>query len=127
MEFVKLVNAFHRMCSCAHNIEGCHICPLNEPVSSYGGDCSTWIVDNPEKAEELISEWLLENPPRTNMSRFIGHYQEVDISKDGFPSVAPCEIDKALRARRKKENGICFCKGIGCLDCRKEFWEKELE
>lgn len=69
MEYVEFVKAFHKMCSKVHTTVGCHNCPLDELMRGYGGDCSTWIVDNPEKAVELISDWLLMNPSRTRKEK----------------------------------------------------------
>lgn len=130
MEFVKLVNTFHKMCSKVHNTKGCLNCPLNSPMGGYGGDCATWIVDNPEEAEELISDWLLKNPPRTTMSRFMEYYPETGIAADGYPSVSPCSINKALRVRKESNKPIALslsCRGVSCEDCRREFWEREVE
>ena len=80
-----------------------------------------------EKDTEIVDQveqWAKEHPVKTRQSEFLKMWSDAEISDDGYPSVAPCQLYKDIE--EKDENGIC-CKNCGCDKCRRDFWLKEIE
>ena len=73
---------------------------------------------------ERVEQWAKEHPIKTRQSEFLKQYPDAEISDDGLPSVAPCQLYKDME--EKDENGVC-CKNGGCAECRRDFWLKEVE
>ena len=73
---------------------------------------------------EQVEQWAKEHPIKTRQSEFLKQWPDAEISDDGYPSVAPCQLYKDME--EKDENGVC-CKNCGCGICRRDFWLKEVE
>ena len=76
------------------------------------------------KFVETVEQWAKEHPVKTRQSEFLKQYPDAEISDDGYPSVAPCQLYKDME--EKNEDGVC-CKNCGCAECRRDFWLKEIE
>lgn len=77
--------------------------------------------------EEIVAhvkQWAKEHPVKTRQSEFLARYPEAEISDDGLPSVAPCQLVKEMK--EINEDGVC-CKKCGCDKCRRDFWLKEID
>ena len=77
--------------------------------------------------EEIVSrveQWVKEHPVKTRQSEFLKMWPNAEISDDGLPSVAPCQLYKDIE--EKDENGVC-CKNLECAECRRDFWLKEVK
>lgn len=61
MSFQKFIRERNRMCSSRSSCKGC---PFDEE-----DDCDAFIFSYPEEAETIITEWLKEHPPMTNLER----------------------------------------------------------
>ena len=63
MEFKEFVKTMKRMC----DVTGCDKCPLNALASkTVILSCFQIVLNNPEKADEIISKWESEHPLKTN-------------------------------------------------------------
>ena len=63
MEFKEFVKTMKRMC----DVTGCDKCPLNALASNTVIlSCFQIVLNNPEKADEIISKWESEHPLKTN-------------------------------------------------------------
>lgn len=81
-------------------------------------------TDPPEKVVAEVEEWAKMNPIKTRQSVFLEHYPDADISDDGLPDVAPCQLCVGLIHGGSTED--CENRGL-CVECRREFWSQEVE
>ena len=51
-------------------------------------------------------------------------WSDAEISDDGLPSIAPCQLDVRLLQRESQDD--CEERGV-CDKCRRDFWLKEIE
>ena len=113
MEFVRERN---RMCSTFRpNCDGC-------PAYENG-----WYCDNDawnEKIVSVVEKWAEEHPRKTRQSVFLKQYPDADISDDGLPDVAPCQLCVGLIHGESTED--CENRGL-CVECRREFWMQEVD
>ena len=69
---------------------------------------------------EAAEQWAAEHPIKTRQSEFLKMFPDAPIYPDtGLVRVSPCQVDRALC-------GNCPT-GIDCIECRKAFWEAEVE
>lgn len=72
------------------------------------------------RAVKLVERWDAEHPIKTRQSVFLKMFPDAPIYPDtGLVRVYPCQVDRALC-------GNCPT-GIDCIECRKAFWEAEVE
>lgn len=64
-EFVEIMKQKKRMCKEI----ACAFCEIGNDCMS-GQDCIGYIVENPERAEEIIMQWACEHPIKTNADKF---------------------------------------------------------
>ena len=65
--FVKVAKELTRMCN---TYEHCYDCPINK-VKDKAYACRYWVLlQNPEKAEEVIMKWAKEHSVKTNRDKF---------------------------------------------------------
>ena len=76
------------------------------------------------KFVETVEQWVKAHPIKTRQSEFLKQWPDAEISDDGLPAIAPCQLYKDME--EKDENGVC-CKNCGCAECRCDFWLKEVE
>lgn len=77
-----------------------------------------------EAVVEQVEQWAKEHPVKTRQSEFLKRYPEAEISDDGLPSIAPCQLDVGLihgKAQKDCEDREA------CGKCRRDFWLKEIE
>lgn len=123
MDFVKFAYDRNRMCNVKRGVgEGCKGCPLDE-IMGKKSVCSVWCFANPEKATEVVEQWVAEHPVKTRQSVFLEQYPETRIGDDGVLQINPCSIS----ASHRNALGNCATMGRECHDCRREFWMQEVE
>lgn len=78
-------------------------------------------------AEDIVAEtekWAKENPNKTRQNEFLKIYPEAQISKTyGFIEICPAD----LIINYRDDGGHCSRRDIDCVNCRREFWLKEIE
>ncbi len=73
---------------------------------------------------ERIEQWAKERPVKTRQSEFLKQWPDAEISGDGLPNVAPCQLDVGLIHGKAQKD--CEDRGV-CDKCRHDFWLKEIE
>lgn len=115
MDAVKFIEERRRMCKMHRRCHGCEALLDNYScVFSVTGDVA------PIKQVEFLEEWSAAHPLKTRQSVFLGQYPNAAIRNDGFVNIDPCDIDKKVRES-------AGCGGVGCINCRREFWMQEVE
>lgn len=115
MDAVEFLNEGTRMCN---SYEACVGCPM------YPTDDCCMVKMNLKQMINIVEQWAKEHPAKTRQSEFLEQWPDAEISDDGYPSVAPCQLYKDME--EKDEDGVC-CKNCGCGICRRDFWLKEIE
>ena len=74
-EFTEVIRQYKRMCK---KYAGCQAdCPLLKERGLFL--CYRFIVEAPEKFQEIVMQWAKEHPERTYLSALQEHFPEVDI------------------------------------------------
>ena len=73
---------------------------------------------------EQVEQWAKAHPIKTRQSEFLKQWSDAEISDDGLPSIAPCQLDVRLLQRESQDD--CEERGV-CNKCRRDFWLKEIE
>ena len=76
------------------------------------------------KFVETVEQWAKEHPVKTRQSEFLKQWPDAEISDDGLPAIAPCQLNvELLQCESQKD---CEERGV-CDKCRCDFWLKEIE
>lgn len=67
-----------------------------------------------------VEEWAKEHPVKTRQTEFIKMFPNVQIRRDGYIDIAPCNLDKEIYEK-------CSKSSMKCDECYKKFWGKEVE
>ena len=113
MDAVEYVNRRRRMCDYYMNCGDCPACDY-EWCSSLNGI---------PKMVPIVEQWAKEHPVKTRQSEFLKQWSDAEISYDGLPSIAPCQLDVRLIHGKSQED--CENRGV-CNKCRRDFWLKEI-
>lgn len=118
MDDLEFLRERKRMCN---SYEHCKGCPLEKGFCNFG-------FNTPDEACERIiatvEQWSKEHPRKTRQSVFLKQWPNADISDDGLPDVAPCQLCVGLIHGESTED--CENRGL-CVECRREFWMHEVE
>ena len=94
------------------------------PKNHFIYPCADQETDSPEEVVAEVEEWAKEHPVKTRQNVFLEQYPDANISDDGLPDVAPCQLCIGLiHGKSAKE---CEYRGL-CKDCRRKFWLTEVE
>ena len=114
MDAVEYVKQRERMCDYYVNCGDC-------PVSNYEGCASLNEIPN---LVPIVEKWAKEHPVKTRQDEFLKQWPDAEISDDGLPSVAPCQLNVELLQCESQED--CEKRGV-CGKCRDDFWLKEIK
>lgn len=114
MDAVEYVKQRNRMCDYYIDCDDC-------PAGYYEG-CSSF--DRISELVPIVEQWAKEHPAKTRQSEFLKQWPDVEISDDGLPSIAPCQLDVGLIHGKFQEE--CEDREV-CDKCRRDFWLKEIE
>lgn len=117
MDALEFLKERKRMCNSYCHCEGCPleevICALDQTdsVGDYGIVIAT------------VEQWSKEHSGKTRQSVFLEQYPEAALDGHGVLMICPAKLFKAHR------NSSIGCKNTGklCIDCRREFWNQEVE
>lgn len=115
MDAVEFLNEGTRMCN---SYEACVDCPMEQT-----DDCCM-VKMNLKQMISIVEQWVKEHPMKTRQSEFLKQYPDVEISDDGMPSIAPCQLDVGLIHGKAQKD--CEDRGV-CDKCRRDFWLKEIK
>ena len=114
MDAVEYVKQRDRMCDYYVNCDDC-------PASHYEWCASLNEIPN---MVPIVEKWAKEHPVKTRQSEFLKMWPDAEISDDGLPSIAPCQLNvELLQCESQKD---CEDRGV-CGKCRCDFWLKEVE
>ena len=116
MDAVEFLKQFNRMCK-AYNDDGCKECPV------YKYRCGEEFDGQEEDGVSIVEQWAKEHPAKTRQSEFLKQWPDTEISDDGLPSIAPCQLDVGLTHGKAQKD--CEDRGV-CDKCRHDFWLKEV-
>lgn len=120
MDAVKFLEERNRMCkSFSPDCEGCRVDEAKPVVD----ECFRWILDNPERAVQIVEQWSAAHPRKTRQSEFLRQWPNAKIRKNGVVDILPCLMDIKFRT----EDGGCGRPDLLCEDCCREFWLEEVE
>ena len=114
MDAVEYVKQRARMCDYYGNCGDC-------PACDYEG-CSS--LNGIPKMVPIVEKWAKAHTVKTRQSEFLKMWPDAEISDDGLPSIAPCQLNVLfIHGKAQKD---CEDRGV-CNKCRRDFWLKELE
>ena len=114
MDAVEYVKQRRRMCDYYVNCGDCPACDY-EWCSSLNGI---------PKMVPIVEQWAKEHPVKTRQSEFLKQWSDAEISDDGLPAIAPCQLNVLfIHGKAQKD---CEDRGV-CNKCRRDFWLKEIE
>ena len=73
---------------------------------------------------EMVEQWAKAHPVKTRQSEFLKQWPDAEISDDGLPAIAPCQLNVELLQCESQDD--CEERGA-CGKCRCDFWLKEIE
>ena len=119
MEALEFLKERKRMCrSFGGSCRGCPCEKVRCVINAHVSD------DDYKRIVAMVEEWSAVHPRKTRQSVFLEQYPDADISDDGLPDVAPCQLCVGLIHGESTED--CENRGL-CVECRREFWMQEVE
>ena len=67
MEFIEMMKQLNRMCCEYRDKHACKGCAINDQVDGSWSGCYAFLKNRPEMTEEIVTRWMKENPPKTNL------------------------------------------------------------
>lgn len=119
MDAVKFVKEYLRMCT---KVDKCEDCPVHN-TDFCTVPAKERSQESAEKIVELVEDWSAAHPLKTRQSVFLEQYPEAKLDAHGVLGVCPASIVQSHRLN----DGFCRDYYTKCVDCRREFWLKEIE
>lgn len=105
------INDYARMCD---NQSSCYTCPLD-----LMSDCRDFIIQNPDKANEIILNWCEEHPVETRQDRFLKMFPNaIRFEGSNIIAIKPCDVDTDYAT---------FPCTLTCEECFKKYWLAEVD
>lgn len=112
MDALEFFNGKNRMCN-SFGSDSCDGCKFKvEKGAMY---CHVYIKKYPERAIEIVEEWLEEHPEETYLTQFLKYYPNAPMTVDGTPKMC-------LHILGLGKEGEC-AKMLNCIDC----WNRPIE
>lgn len=118
MNVIEIMREFGKMCT-IESEHGCSGCGLSCEFNGTGETCEKFMAENPEKAVEIVEKWVAEHPKKTRQSEFLEMFPNASIA-GGVLEINPCQVDNKFSHQKG-------CGNSSCADCRKEYWNEEVE
>ena len=110
MDAVEYLKELYRMCSKQCSCDDCEFTQVRATCDHLG-------LESPEKAVEIVENWVKAHPVRTRQSVFLERYPNAKADEDGVLNICPDYIEGSCR---KYE-------GVGCNGCRRKYWGQEVQ
>ena len=123
MDAVKFIEERDRMCKSFG--DRCTGCPASDACNNEL--CCAFDQGSTLDATDqiaIVEEWSAAHPRKTRQNVFLEQYPEADaLDEYGVLRICPIGISAAHRGI----DGLCKNPERPCIDCRHEFWMKEVE
>ena len=128
MDAIEFLKENNRMCktfdSCSGR-DGGAICELYAKSNEKGLSCADYANDYPEEAVEIVERWTKNHPKKTRQSEFLKLFPEAPIF-EGVLEIKPCKLVGSKLNTEECHSYDEF--GLsGCYECRKKYWNEEVE
>lgn len=117
MDALEFFRERKRMCDSHMDCEGCPLVATGCVVKDMTSE------DTCKRIVAVVEQWSKEHPRKTRQSVFLEKYPEAALDGYGVITICPAKIFKAHRSG----NSRCNNQGKLCIDCRREFWMREVE
>ena len=97
----------------------CCDCPLYSNNNEFGSFCLMFANKYFEEAVAIVKKWSAEHPKKTRRSEFLKMFPNASIV-DRVPELNPCHVDNKFSPQKG-------CGNSSCGECRKEYWNEEVE
>lgn len=122
MDAIQFLKTVGRICKA--NNGKCDECPLDKyPCNAYINCIRN--VEPDKDSEEMVNiadGWAKDHPVKTRKTRqseFLKMFPDAQKDTYGALTIRPCSIEKGLCSK---------CTTLSdCVDCRREYWLKEIE
>lgn len=115
MDAVEFIRERNRMCN---QFSSCAECPANGVICGTIGE-----TNDAERLVQIVEAWAKEHPRKTRQDEFLEQYPEARVDKDGILVICPAAIAK----KKRDEYGGCASPTWNCPECRRRFWQHEVE
>lgn len=113
MDAVKYLKELHRMCSKQCSCDDCEFTQVRATCDHLG-------LESPEKAVEIVENWVKAHPVRTRQSVFLEQYPNARLDDDNVLVICPRSIEQ--NGCDKFDDHILMCS-----DCRRKYWSEEVQ
>lgn len=110
MDNIELIKTMQRMAK-------------SKGVNSY----SVFVSTKPESLVKTVEGWSKAHPIKTRQSEFLKLYPATKFDEHGSIDICPSLLVAEHRALEKKGSCIHYGDAISCRECRKNFWNEEVE
>lgn len=115
MDAVEFVNKMNRMCAKYPDCVGCPIETENKDE-----DCMSKV--SAEQMVDIVNKWTSEHPIKTRQSELLRVIPNLRLDKNGSIFLCPATITGDLCGVYSDKHGC-----DNCYDCRKNFWNQEVD
>lgn len=130
MDAIEFLKAKDRMCksfndNCKNKDGNNFCCGLRYEADKSGESCEEYISNRPTKAVEIVERWTKDHPKKTRQSEFLKLFPEAPIF-EGVLEIKPCKLVGSKLNTEECHSYDEF--GLsGCYECRKKYWNEEVE
>ena len=118
IEFLKEKDRMHEMMK-----GNCEKCGLSYANNGMRANCIGLFGECPEKAVEIVERWAKDHPRKTRQSEFLKMFPKAKVDADNVVVICPNEVciqhNCVLKWGESTE--------LKCRECRKQFWNAEVE
>ena len=113
MDAIKFMTEYQRMCT---SYDRCADCPLyaDKPCSEMPSRYTKEFSSNLIKA---VEDWSANHHATTRADLFKKIYPNAEIDQFGSLYICPCELNTNFKCEPE----------ISCVDCRRQYWLKEVQ
>ena len=117
MDAIQFIKERDRMCKTYGNCSQCPACLDNECIVARRSGFA------PEQQINTVKVWAEQHPRKTRQDVFLEQYPEALLDVNGLLDMCPAPIFLSHRL----VGGGCRDPHKKCVDCKREFWLKEVE
>lgn len=130
MDAVEFLKEKNRMCNsfndcCKDKESKTFFCEIHTKLNETRETCAEYCNNHPEETVAIVEKWSKEHPRKTRQSEFLRMFPKARLF-NGVLTIDSCKIDSSKfnteECHMYDEFGT-----LGCDECRKQFWNEEVE